>query len=269
MTKASEDPLSSILRSKREVTRLQILVEIAEHQPAIRQQEIAGKLGVTPQAVSEYIRELVDDGMVAAHGRGRYDVTRAGIEWVLSHAEALEAYARHIRRDIIQQVSTWTAIAAHDLREGEEVGVYMKDGWLYAARGAQSATGIVVMDARKGDDVGVTRLSGIIDHTEGVIHVCKVPRVQNGGSRKVDLDALSRQITRAAKVGCLGIEALSALRKVGREPDIIFGAKEFAVEAAYHGLSSVIVSVDEQIPGLLTRLESEGLKYELIDLTSE
>ena len=56
-------------------------------------------------------------------------------------------------------------------------------------------------------------------------------------------------------VGCLGIEALVALRKVGREPDVIFGAKEFAVEAAYHGISSLIVSVDEQIPGLLTRLE--------------
>ena len=64
MTEASKDPLYTILRSKREVTRLQILVEIAEHQPAVRQQEIADKLGVTPQAVSEYIRELADDGMV-------------------------------------------------------------------------------------------------------------------------------------------------------------------------------------------------------------
>jgi hypothetical protein len=27
--------------------------------------------------------------------------------------------------------------------------------------------------------------------------------------------------------------------------------------------------LDEQIPGLLTRLESEGLKYELIDLALE
>ena len=185
MNEASEDPLYSILRSKREVTRFQILVEIAEHQPAVRQQEIAEKLGVTPQAVSEYIRELVDDGMVAAHGRGRYDVTRSGIEWVLNHAEALESYARHIRRDIIQQVSTWTAIAAHDLREGDEVGVYMEGGWLYAASGSRSATGVVLMDAHRGDDVGVTRLSGIIEHTEGVIHVCKVPRVQRGGSRKV------------------------------------------------------------------------------------
>ena len=192
MTKASEDPLYSILRSKREVTRLQILVEIAEHQPAIRQQEIAGRLGVTPQAVSDVSGSLWTMEWLRLMGGGEYDVTRSGIEWVLNHAEALESYARHIRRDIIQQVWTRrpTAIAAHDLKEGDEVGVYMKDGWLYASREFQSATGIVVIDARRGEDVGVTRLSGIIEHTEGVIHVCKVPRVQRGGSRNVKKDQI-------------------------------------------------------------------------------
>jgi putative transcriptional regulator len=93
--------------------------------------------------------------------------------------------------------------------------------------------------------------------------------VQIGGSRKVDLKILEGLLMEGKMVGCLGIEALVALRKAGREPDVIFGAKEFAVEAAYHGISSLIVSVDEQIPGLLTRLESEGLKYELIDLALE
>jgi putative transcriptional regulator len=87
-----------------------------------------------------------------------------------------------------------------------------------------------------------------------------------GGSRRVDLKLLERHLSGEKMVGCLGIEALVALRKAGREPDVIFGAKEFAVEAAYHGISSLIISVDEQIPGLLTRLETEGLKYELIDL---
>jgi putative transcriptional regulator len=157
LTGVFEDPLYSILRSKREVSRLQILVEIAEHQPAVRQQEIAQKLGVTPQAVSEYIRELVDDGMVAAHGRGRYGVTREGIEWVLNHAEALESYARHIRRDIIQQVSTWTALAAEDLGEGDTVGVYMREGLLYASKEPRSAR---VGDTDAGWKVSVARLSG-------------------------------------------------------------------------------------------------------------
>jgi putative transcriptional regulator len=67
-------------------------------------------------------------------------------------------------------------------------------------------------------------------------------------------------------VGALGIEALAALRKVGKEPDVMFGARESVVEAACLGISSVIVSVDEQIPKLLDRLETEGLKYELVDL---
>lgn len=179
MTGLSEDPLYVILRSKREATRFQILVEIAEHQPAIRQQEIAEKLGVTPQAVSEYIRELVDEGLVTAHGRGRYEVTKSGIEWVLRHAEALESYARHVNRDIIQQVAVWTAIAREEIRKGDRVGVFMQDGWLYAAKEERSATGIATMDAQPGEDLGVAQLNGIIDHEEGLIHVCKVPRVES------------------------------------------------------------------------------------------
>ena len=61
--------------------------------------------------------------MVSASGRGNYEVTRAGIEWVLGNAESLEAYARHIRRDIIQQVAVWTALAAEYLKTCDEVGV--------------------------------------------------------------------------------------------------------------------------------------------------
>ena len=141
----AEDPLYVILRSKRESTRFQILVEIAEHQPSIRQQEIAEKLGVTPQAISEYIREMVDEGLVTAHGRGRYEVTKSGIEWVLRHAEALESYARHITRDVIQQVAVWTAIARDDLKKGDTVGVFMQDGWLYAAKETHSAMGQATM----------------------------------------------------------------------------------------------------------------------------
>ena len=123
--------------------------------------------------------------MVSASGRGNYEVTKSGIEWVLANAESLESYARHIRRDIIQQVSVWAAIAAENLKTGEEVGVYMKDGFLYAGKTPLAAMGTVVADAKKGEDVGVARLNGIIEHHEGIIHVCKVPRIQHGGSRKV------------------------------------------------------------------------------------
>ncbi|HPT36796.1 MAG TPA: MarR family transcriptional regulator [Methanothrix sp.] len=261
--------MSSVLQSKRESSRFQILVEIAAHQPNLRQKEVAEKLGVTPQAISEYIKELVSDGLVTTDGRMRYSITKEGVEWLLESAAELKRYARVVMEDIISHVSVWTAIAEADLVEGERVSLEMRSGLLYANRkDGIEATGVVIAGVRSGEDVGVSDLRGLISLDEGRIILCKVPRVQNGGSRKVDLQALAEQLSRAKMVGCLGIEALVALRKLGREPDIIFGAKEFAVEAAYHGITSVIVSVDEQIPSLLTRLESEGLKYELIDLTS-
>lgn len=267
MTDRIDDPLYVILRSKREVTRFQILVEIAEHQPAVRQQEIAEKLGITPQAVSEYIRELVEDGMASAHGRGRYEVTHQGIEWVLNNAEALEAYARHVTRDIIQQVTVWTAIAAEDLTAGDQVGVYMKGGWLYAARSDRNAMGEVTMDAPTGSDVGVARLTGIIEHTEGTVRVCKVPRVQRGGSRKVDTAALSRLVQDAGLVGAVGLEAYIALQHAGRTPDMFFGAREGVIEAAFHGMEVAIVIVDEEFTDFLKRLETAGLSYTIHDLS--
>ena len=266
MTQGVKEPLTSILRNKRDVSRFQILAEIAEHQPNVRQQEIADKLGVTPQAISEYIRELADEGMVSVTRRGNYEVTKSGVEWVLANAESIESYARHIRRDIIQQVSIWTAIAAEDFRKGDEAGVYMKDGFLYAAKKPLSATGSVIADAKKGEDVGVSRLNGIIEHKEGKIHVCKIPRVLYGGSQRVQREEMLAICSRAGIVAAVGLEAYVALNTAGRKPDMFFGSREGVIEAAFHGIDCVIVIVDEEFTDFIKRLETAGLAYVIHDL---
>lgn len=259
----------NILQSKRESSRFQILVEIAAHQPNLRQKEVAERLGVTPQAISEYIKELVANGLVTTDGRMRYSITKEGVEWLLDGAAELKRYARVVMEDIISHVSVWTALAEADLAEGERVSLEMRGGLLYANRKEGiEASGITISEARAGEDVGVSDLKGLISLEEGAIVVAKVPRVQAGGSRKVDVNTLKTLVSSDRMIGALGVEALVALRRAGREPDVIFGAKESAVEAAYHGINSVIVSVDEQVPSLLERLESEGLKYELVDLTT-
>jgi len=259
-----------VLQSKRDSSRFQILVEIAANQPNVRQKEVAEKLGVTPQAISEYIKDLVADGLVISEGRMRYRITKEGVEWLLESAAELKRYARYVMEEIISHVSVWGAIADEDLDEGETVSLEMRAGLLYAGRkdGMGGATGVTIADARADEDVGVSNLKGLISLKEGTITVCKVPRVQMGGSRKVDLEALSGTIASGKMVGALGIESLVALRKIGREPDVFFGAKESAVESAFHGVSSVIVCVDEQVPNLMGRLEAEGLKYELVDLSA-
>lgn len=261
--------MASVLQSKRDSSRFQILVEIAAHQPNLRQKEVADRLGVTPQAISEYIKELVADGLVETDGRMRYRITKTGVEWLLESAAELKRYARVVMEEIISHVSVWSAIAREDIHEGQRVSLQMNGGLLYAFSLAEDveASGVAISDALAGEDVGVSDLRGLISLDEGRITICKVPRVQLGGSRQTDISNLRDQLRDGRMVGALGIEALVALRKAGREPDVFFGSKEAAVEAAYHGISSLIVSVDEQVPGLLNRLEAEGLKYELVDLT--
>jgi putative transcriptional regulator len=258
----------NVLKSKSESSRFQILVEIAAHQPNLRQKEVADSLELTPQAISEYIKELISDGLVATDGRMRYRITKEGVEWLLESADELKQYARMVMVDIISHVSVWSTLAEIDLLKGERVSLEMRGGFLYAnKKEGIDANGIAISDASAGEDVGVSDLKGLISLDDGKIVVCKVPRIQAGGSRRVNEELLKDMISGKMMVNAMGIEALVALRKAGREPDVIFGAGEAAVEAAYHGIDSAIVSVDEQIPRILKRLESEGVKYDLFDLT--
>jgi len=254
-----------ILRSKKEITKFQILVEIAGHQPDVMQKEIADRIGITPQAVSEYIKDLVSEGYLFSDGRMRYRITKNGVEWVLERAIELKKYARFVMEDIVSHISVATAIAREKFKKGDAVSLMMENGLLYA--GAEGdVTGITTADGEVGEDVGVTDLKGMISFPQVNITICKVPRIEKGGSRNVDLEMLKSRSIDKPYIAAIGVEALISLRKISIQPNILFGAKESVVEAAFHGLSSLVVSVDEEVPSLLNRLEAEGLNYEVVDL---
>ncbi|MCE8422329.1 MAG: winged helix-turn-helix transcriptional regulator [Candidatus Methanoperedens sp.] len=256
-----------ILRSKKEGTKFHILVEIAAHQPDVRQKEIADKIGITPQAVSEYIKDLVSEGYLYSDGRVRYRVTKKGVEWVLERAQELKKYARYVMEDIVSHVSVATAIAKKKVTKGVKVSLWMEKGLLYAGTHNSEVIGTTISDADEGEDVGVTDLKGIIGLPEVKITVCKVHRAEKGGSRSVDLEFLRKHAFDKPYIVAIGVEALISLRKIKIQPSVLFGARESVVEAAFHGLSSLVVSVDEEVPPLLNRLEDEGLNYEVVDLS--
>ena len=123
----------SVLRNKRDASRYQILVAIAARQPAVSQQEIADAVGVTAQAVSEYVRDLVDAEYVEKHGRGRYVVTKEGVDWLISRTEDLRDYTEFVTEEVIGQVESETAIAEDAVGAGDRVALSMRDGTLHAA----------------------------------------------------------------------------------------------------------------------------------------
>ena len=75
--------MTEVLQNKNLATRFQILAEIAANQPNLQQKDIARKLNITPQAVSEHIIRLEEEGWVVSEGRSRYKVTQVGVNWVL------------------------------------------------------------------------------------------------------------------------------------------------------------------------------------------
>jgi len=259
--------MAQILKSKNLATKFQIMVEIAAHQPNIQQKDIAPRLGITSQAVSEYVKELIKDGWLSSEGRSRYKVTKEGVDWILQMSRKLHSYAWVVSK-VVADISTTTAIADSDLSAGQPASLYMKDGLLFASDviNNKGAKGIAATEAKKGQDIGIRNIEGVIKLEPAKLMIGKVPNVQGGGSRSTDLARLKREVKEAKLVGALGTEALVALMQLGVKPDYVHGVREAAIEAAYCGLSSLVVCSEDKVSILVQRLEEENLDYQIIDL---
>jgi putative transcriptional regulator len=254
-----------ILRNKSLATRLQILVAIADSGPGVQQQEIARKLAITPQAVSDYVAQLIKEGLLTADGRSRYRVTDEGVNWIVRMLRELRNYTSFVER-VITNISVCTAIAEGELSRGETVGLKMKGGLLYATSGGtHGARGVATADAHPGEDVGVTSIEGIVKFKLGTVTILSVPSVTKGGSRNVDLSRLRREVKGRPFVAALGIEALVTLRQL-KVDFHSYGVREAAIEAAHCGLEPVVACTEDEISGLITRLEEADISYTIADM---
>lgn len=251
-----------VLETKRAATRFRILVEIADRQPAVSQGEIADAVGVTSQAVSEYIRELVEDGFVEMEARSRYRVTKEGVDWMLRAANDVRRYADYVTEDVLGSRQVEAAIAATDITEGTEVSLRLEDGLLIADPSAGGpATGRATTDASEGEDVGITGFEGIIDLEPGEVLVVEIPAVRSGGSRTVSQSRLRELCSEADLIACSGIEAVVAVRKASMEPDTWFGPGAVGADAARRGLDIVIVATVDQVGRVTDALTDSNVGF--------
>jgi putative transcriptional regulator len=258
--------MTEILQNKNSATRFRILVEIAASGPSIQQKSIAVKLGVTPQAISDYIQQLLKEDLVISTGRAFYRLSPKGVNWMLKVLRELRDYAARVEQ-AVTNITVCAAIAEQSVERGQAVGLKMKGGLLFATSQIDSgARGIAISSVSQGEDVDVADIEGLVELVKGMVTILQVPNITRGGSRQVDLARLRARISNNQPVGAIGIEALVSLRRVAVEPGYLYGVTEAAVEAAHCGLSFTIVGTDEAIPGLIKRLQEEGLNYEIVDL---
>ncbi len=265
-----------VLRSKRDATRYRILVEIAQRQPAVSQREIADEIGVTAQAVSEHLGDLVEEGYVDREARGRYEVTKEGVDWLISETSALEEYVTHVSEEVIGDVEVDTALAAADLEEGDPVGLSMADGVLTATpltpgedarESYDGATAVALTSAQAGTDVGVTEFAGVVDYDLGTVTAVEVPSVRAGGSSAVDHERAADLAVSVDIVAVAGTEALAAARRADIEPDVRFGSEAAVEEAATKGLDVLLLAETRQLSTHTDRLRDTVVACDVVDLS--
>jgi len=257
--------MKPLLRSINLVTKFQILVDVATNQPDIQQRDIGRRLDLSPQAVSDYVKELLKEGWLESDRRSKYRVTKEGVDWLIKGLKEWQSYSETVQK-AIASISVSAAIADSDISQGQQVSLFMRDGILYASSASLSeARAVAVSSAREGEDVGVSNISGIVPLEIGKVTILRMPGIQKGGSRQTNLNRLKKAVKGKNLIGALGIEALIALRKIDIEPTSFYGVRETIVEAARSGISPVVVCIDDDTSALLRMLEEKEVDYEIID----
>lgn len=260
-----------VFRKKGEITRFQILAEIAKEEPHLRQKDIADKLGITVQAVSENIKSLVDEGFVTTgKGHANYKITKRGIDKVKKEAVNLRKYSDQVLEIMNTYKSIWPAIACHNYKSGDKVYLEMDEGTLYAVHHTTPAHAEVLKDVKKGHDVALINLGGTIPLETGNVVVIKLPPISQGGSGASDLKRI-RQIYNDFpdgfdRVGIMGTVSRAVTDKIGIEADFEFATPHATVAAAKRGLNVLVFAVGRMTRSITSKLDYEGINYIIEDV---
>ncbi len=245
-----------ILRDKARITEMLILLSIMKGRRKLK--EVAEDVGITVQGVSEYMKSLESKGMVKD-----FQITLKGLDFLYSSLEELGDFIHEANR-IIGRIRVTEAIAGEDIEEGEEVGLFMEDGYLHAYKRESSSKGVAITSAKAGEDIGVGNLKGIIDIKRGRIIVISLPPVEEGGSKVVSRERLMEFLSKhdGVKIGICGAVAKALSKDI--RVDFEFASSRAAVDAAFRGISTVLLVSHEMLPyALKTILEGE-VDYEVL-----
>jgi len=264
-----------IFKKRGEMTHFQILGEISKQEPHLRQKDIAERLGITVQAVSENIKTLIEEMYITSKdGRAPYKITQKGIAKVKKDAISLRKYSDDVLETMNYYKSIWPAIATEDLKKGEEVGLFMKEGLLYAGKSKQNASAEVLYDVKTGEDVPLSSLTGTIDLKEGQVIIVTLPTIKQGGSRNADFELIKSLYTsdfkkwgidKIDRFGAMGTVSRSVANKLEIPVDIEFAISASSISAAKKGLNVLVLVVGDMSKGIIRKLEDDGIKYNVVD----
>ena len=123
--------MNEMLRKKGRMTRLLLLLEMITGTPK-DQRTLAESIGITPQAVSDYMSKMADEGLVKQGSEGPRP-TMEGVERVNRDLLGLKEFVDSSISKM-EMIRSTDAIAGEDIERGDRVFLSMRNGLLWAAK---------------------------------------------------------------------------------------------------------------------------------------
>lgn len=257
---------TNILRDKGKSTEFQILFEVLRSQPHVKQKDVAEAVGITVQAVSKHFKKLVREGYLKIGAeRADYRLTPQATEKLDDYLKNLTSYTARIKSDLkIDRLLP--ALATQRVKEGEKVGIVMKEGVLFTVRTNHpeaGATGIAAQDAEAGEDVGLREVQGKVKTRQGKVIMVRLPSITEGGSRAVDLVKVKQlyEEFHPDRIGVIGVVGRAVLNKLGLRADIDFGITRATALAAERGLNVLVLVVGRMVNRVIEEIDTTNVKH--------
>lgn len=261
-----QKPSRNILRDKGESTEFQILLEVMRSQPHVKQKDVADAVGITVQAVSKHFKKLAREGLLEVGSeRADYRLTPKANDKLSDYLKSLNAYTARIKSDLKVE-RLLPALATQPIKEGETVGIIMKEGVLYAVSPDHpdaEAHGIAAQDAQSGEDVGLSDLQGKVKTRQGRVVMVRLPSIREGGSRAVNLAKVRRfyEEFHPDRVGVVGVVGRAVLNKLGLKADLDFGITRATALAAERGLNVFVFVVGRMVNRVIEEIDTTNVKH--------
>jgi predicted transcriptional regulator len=245
-----------LLRDLKRNTEMLILVEMLKS-PSVRMKEIAERLDITIQAVSQYISAMKSQGLLKERS-GNLIPTRKGMQIAQEHFTSLKDFVDATLRTIAV-IERTVAIAGCSIRKNQAVGLVMEDGMLMAYPGQKaSSTGKALESAEEGDDVVVGQLEGIVDLELGRLLIVETPSELEGGSKSVDIARMKDRIDLFSPGLLVAGDPIGSalLMKTSGEFFTIHAPVASAMSAVSKGVDVVFSGTHESVDQLLQAVSS-------------
>jgi len=243
-----------LLRNKKKLTEFLILYHSAINKPT-KLAEIAQELDMTEQGVSNYVKDMEEKGLIDKLGR-RYHPTPNGMELIRGILSDIGDFLKTANNKI-DIIDRCTAIADGNINEGQEVGLYMKQGLLHASSKGSTSMGTALNDASEGHPLKVGRLHGLIEMELGKLFICPLHMDEDDGDIVKRVEEKLEKV-RYDKIAVTGEEQYGIINIIGLEPDIIFSPVGSSINAAEKGLDILIFTSEGEAERIIERVRKQN-----------